>query len=113
MALLLAQVLAGAVLLELRLRSATRGIHLALASALWAATAVLAMLVRPGTLRSEASSSPLVRPVAEPASPPPRTPQSLRRGAGTMTVAVGLETTSPSGRRGLRAVARDYLSLTK
>jgi cytochrome c oxidase assembly protein subunit 15 len=72
MVLLLAQVLAGAVLVELRLRSATRGIHLALASALWAATAVLAMLVRPGTLRSEASSSPPVRPVAEPA--PARAP---------------------------------------
>jgi heme A synthase len=50
--LLVAQVVAGAVLVELRLRSATRGIHLALASALWAATAVLAILVRPGTLSS-------------------------------------------------------------
>jgi heme A synthase len=67
MALLLAQVLAGAVLVELRLRSATRGIHLALASALWAATAVLAMLVRPGTLRSEAPCSPPVRAAAAPA----------------------------------------------
>jgi heme A synthase len=67
MALLLAQVLAGAVLVELRLRSATRGIHLALASALWAATAVLAMLVRPGTLRSEAPSSPPARADVAPA----------------------------------------------
>jgi heme a synthase len=54
--LLLAQVAAGAVLVELRLVSATRGVHLALASALWAATAVLAVLVRPGTLRSEPSA---------------------------------------------------------
>jgi protoheme IX farnesyltransferase len=30
-----------------------------------------------------------------------------------MTVAVGLETTAPAGHRALRAVARDYLSLTK
>jgi heme A synthase len=67
MVLLLAQVLAGAVLVELRLRSATRGIHLALASALWAATAVLAMLVRPGTLRSEAPSSPPARADVAPA----------------------------------------------
>jgi hypothetical protein len=44
------------VLVELRLRSATRGVHLALASALWAATAVLAVLVRPGTLGSEPSA---------------------------------------------------------
>jgi heme A synthase len=51
--LLAGQVLAGAVLVELRLVAVTRGIHLALASALWAATAVLAMLVRPGLLRSE------------------------------------------------------------
>jgi cytochrome c oxidase assembly protein subunit 15 len=51
--LLVAQVLAGAVLVEMRLRSATRGVHLALASALWAATAVLTILVRPGVLRSE------------------------------------------------------------
>jgi heme a synthase len=49
--LLLAQVLAGAVLVEVRLVPATRGVHLALASALWAATAVLTMLVRPGLLR--------------------------------------------------------------
>jgi heme a synthase len=49
--LLVLQVVAGAVLVELRLGSAIRGVHLALASALWAATAVLAMLVRPGTLR--------------------------------------------------------------
>ncbi|MDB5066213.1 MAG: hypothetical protein JWM18_2647, partial [Chloroflexi bacterium] len=41
---------------EMRLRSATRGVHLALASALWAATAVLAVLVRPGTLASEPSA---------------------------------------------------------
>ena len=70
--LLLAQVVAGAVLVELRLRSATRGIHLALASALWAATAVLAILVRPGTLPSEepgrelagaAASAPRTGPV--------------------------------------------------
>ncbi len=44
--LLVAQVLAGAVLVELRLRSATRGIHLALASALWAAAVVLTLVAR-------------------------------------------------------------------
>jgi heme A synthase len=67
MLLLLAQVAAGAVLVEMRLRSATRGVHLALASALWAATAVLAVLVRPGTLRSEPS---VAAPAAASASVP-------------------------------------------
>jgi hypothetical protein len=55
------------VLVELRLRSATRGVHLALASALWAATAVLAVLARPGTLGSE---PPAPAPAAASASAP-------------------------------------------
>jgi heme A synthase len=65
--LLLAQVAAGAVLVELRLASATRGVHLALASALWAATVVLALLVRPGTLRE--AGAPAGPPAATAAEP--------------------------------------------
>jgi heme a synthase len=49
--LLVAQVVAGAVLVEVRLLPASRGVHLALASALWAATAVLTVLVQPRVLR--------------------------------------------------------------
>ncbi|HEX3605609.1 MAG TPA: COX15/CtaA family protein [Candidatus Dormibacteraeota bacterium] len=64
MLLLLAQVAAGAVLVELRLRSATRGIHLALASALWGVTAVLTFLVRPGVLRTSPSGGPAGTPSA-------------------------------------------------
>lgn len=45
-ALLAAQVLAGAVLVETRLLSATRGVHLALAGALWAVAVVATLLAR-------------------------------------------------------------------
>jgi len=44
--LLVAQVVAGSVLVKLGLPPAVRGVHIALASALWATTALLAMLVR-------------------------------------------------------------------
>jgi heme A synthase len=45
-ALLLAQIVAGAVVVELKLPSAARGIHLALASALWVAFLLIALLTR-------------------------------------------------------------------
>jgi heme A synthase len=48
---LLLQIAAGAVLVELRLPPATRGVHEALASLLWATAAMLALMVRPGALR--------------------------------------------------------------
>jgi len=48
---LLLQIIAGAVLVELRLPPATRGVHEALASLVWAAAAALALMVRPGALR--------------------------------------------------------------
>jgi heme A synthase len=52
-ALLMAQVAAGAVLVQLRLPTWTRALHLALASGLWATTALLALLVSPGALPAE------------------------------------------------------------
>lgn len=45
-ALLVAQVVAGAMVVELRLPAAARGIHLALASALWAVFVLVALLAR-------------------------------------------------------------------
>lgn len=48
---LLLQIAAGAILVELRLPPATRGAHEALASLLWATSALLALMVRPGALR--------------------------------------------------------------
>lgn len=45
--LLIAQVIAGAVLVEDRLPAATRSVHEALASALWAAVILMALLTRP------------------------------------------------------------------
>jgi cytochrome c oxidase assembly protein subunit 15 len=48
---LLLQIIAGAVVVETRLPGAARGVHLALASLLWATAALLALLVRPGALR--------------------------------------------------------------
>lgn len=48
---LLLQIVAGALLVELRLPPATRGAHEALASLLWATAAMLALMVRPGALR--------------------------------------------------------------
>ncbi len=48
---LLLQIAAGAVLVELRLPPATRGVHEALASLVWATAALLALMVRPGALR--------------------------------------------------------------
>lgn len=50
-ALLLLQVIAGAVLVDSRLQTATRSVHEALASAFWASVILLALLVRPGVLR--------------------------------------------------------------
>jgi heme A synthase len=47
---LLLQIVAGAVLVETRLPGAARGVHLALASLLWATAALLALLVRPGAV---------------------------------------------------------------
>jgi heme a synthase len=83
--LLLAQILAGAVLVEVRLLPASRGVHLALASALWAATAVLAMLARPGALRSAGASGDGRRPEAAAGrhlpAPPPSSPSRPVRGA--------------------------------
>jgi cytochrome c oxidase assembly protein subunit 15 len=48
---LLLQIIAGAVVVETRLPGAARGVHLALASLLWATAALLALLVRPGAVR--------------------------------------------------------------
>ena len=48
--LLLAQVIAGAVVVKAHLPAAARGIHLALASALWASVVLLAVLVRTAPL---------------------------------------------------------------
>jgi len=48
---LLLQIVAGAILVELRLPSATRGLHEALASLVWASAALLALMVRPGAVR--------------------------------------------------------------
>jgi heme A synthase len=48
---LLLQIIAGAVLVESRLPAAARGVHLALASLLWAGAALLALLVRPGAVQ--------------------------------------------------------------
>lgn len=49
-ALLLAQIVAGAVLVESRLPAGVRSLHEALASALWGAVALYALLSRPGML---------------------------------------------------------------
>jgi len=48
---LLLQIVAGAVLVELHLPPAARGVHEAMASMLWATAALLALMVRPGALR--------------------------------------------------------------
>jgi cytochrome c oxidase assembly protein subunit 15 len=48
---LLLQIVAGAVVVETRLPGYARGIHLALASLLWACAALLALLTRPGAVR--------------------------------------------------------------
>ena len=48
---LLLQIVAGAVVVETRLPGAARGVHLALASLLWATAALLALLVRAGMVR--------------------------------------------------------------
>jgi heme a synthase len=48
---LLLQIAAGAILVETRLPAAARGMHLALASLLWATAALLALLTRPGAVR--------------------------------------------------------------
>jgi heme A synthase len=48
---LLMQIIAGAVVVETRLPGYARGIHLALASLLWATAALLALLTRPGAVR--------------------------------------------------------------
>jgi heme A synthase len=48
---LLLQIVAGAVVVETRLPGYARGIHLALASLLWASAALLALLTRPAALR--------------------------------------------------------------
>ncbi|HEY6378621.1 MAG TPA: COX15/CtaA family protein [Candidatus Dormibacteraeota bacterium] len=57
-ALLVAQVVAGAVLVESRLPTAARSIHEALGSALWAAVILLALLVRPGMLALDSAIGP-------------------------------------------------------
>jgi heme A synthase len=48
---LLLQIAAGAILVELRLPPATRGVHEAMASLLWASAVLLALMVRPGALQ--------------------------------------------------------------
>lgn len=63
--LLLAQVVAGAVLVESRLPAATRSLHEALASALWAAVITLALLVRPGVLGLAPGDDPGSEPGGE------------------------------------------------
>lgn len=58
--LLLAQIAAGALVVELRLPATARGVHLALASALFATSTLLAVLVNPGLLHgAEQRRSPL------------------------------------------------------
>ena len=57
--LLMAQVVAGAVLVDARLPAAVRGVHEALASALWASVILLALLVRPGVLALDGSVTTL------------------------------------------------------
>jgi heme A synthase len=55
---LLLQIIAGAVVVETRLPGYARGIHLALASLLWATAALLALLLRPGALTLGAPAEP-------------------------------------------------------
>jgi cytochrome c oxidase assembly protein subunit 15 len=68
--LLLAQVVAGALVVELRLPATARGIHLALASGLFATTTLLAMLVNRGLLEDEAArrATVVARTLREPAA---------------------------------------------
>jgi heme A synthase len=64
---LLLQIIAGAVVVvvETRLPGAARGLHLALASALWATAAALALLVRAGAVRlGKAPEEPRQQPVS-------------------------------------------------
>jgi heme A synthase len=55
---LLLQIIAGAVVVESRLPAAARGVHLALASLLWATAALLALLVRPGAVALPTNMAP-------------------------------------------------------
>ena len=64
-ALLVAQIVAGAVLVETRLPTAARSIHEALGSALWASVILLALLVRPGMLAPERMAADRHPPVIE------------------------------------------------
>jgi len=64
---LLLQIVAGAVVVETRLPGAARGVHLALASLLWASAALLALLVRPAVpapQREVVRTAPAGRPEA-------------------------------------------------
>jgi protoheme IX farnesyltransferase len=61
--LIVAQVIAGAVLVDARLPSAVRGIHLALASALWACVAMSAAITRGTGWAEVAGATRIDRPV--------------------------------------------------
>jgi heme A synthase len=61
--LIVAQVAAGAVLVDTRLPAAVRGIHLALASGLWACVVIAAVLTRGNTVAQRVGSSRVDRPV--------------------------------------------------
>ena len=54
---LVLQIVAGAVVVETRLPGAARGVHLALASLLWATAALLALLVRPAVPAVQTATS--------------------------------------------------------
>jgi heme A synthase len=69
-ALLMAQVAAGAVLVQLRLPTWTRALHLALASGLWATMALLALLVSPRALPAESDEESPARHSEATASSP-------------------------------------------
>jgi heme A synthase len=58
---LLLQIVAGAVLVDTRLPGWARGIHLGLASLLWATAALLALMVRPGAVQLGRSGDTRVR----------------------------------------------------
>jgi heme A synthase len=61
--LIVAQVIAGAVLVDTRLPAAVRGLHLALASGLWACVVIAAVITRGTTSAEVAGSSRVERPL--------------------------------------------------
>jgi heme A synthase len=78
--LLVAQVVAGAVLVESRLPTVARSIHEALGSALWASVILVALLVRPGMLVEEGAT---VEPRAPGFQKPRRASQPVPAGTAS------------------------------